>query len=57
MHDLYLEMLEQSIRAGRSILTDQGVLILLSFAHPTRELLVGLDEAGHRGRQFGVGGV
>ena len=48
----------QSLRAGRSILSGPGVLVLiaLAVAHPMRELLVGLNESGHRVRQFGVGG-
>ena len=49
---------KQSLRAGRSILLGPGVLVLiaLAFALPTRELFVGLNDSGHRVRQFGVGG-
>ena len=56
MHDLYFKMGSQSLRAGRIILLGPGVLIALAVSNPARELLVGLNEAGHRGRQFGVGG-
>ena len=56
MHDLYFTMGAQSLRAGRSILSGPVVLIDLEFAHLTRELLVGLNEPGHRRRQIGVGG-
>ena len=47
-----------SLRAGSSILSVTGVFILitLAVAHSTRELLVGINEAGHRGRKFVVGG-
>ena len=46
----------QSLRSGRSILLGTGVFIVVVVTHSTRELLVGLNEAGHRGRQFGIGG-
>ena len=47
-----------SLRAGRSILSGPGVLVLIFLAvdHPTRELLIGLNEAGHSGQKFGIGG-
>ena len=38
--------------AGKGVL----VLIALVVSHPTRELLVGLNGAFHRGQKFGVGG-
>ena len=56
MHDLYFKMGAQSLRVGRSILLGLGVLIYLVVSHPTREFLIGLNEAVHRGRQVGVGG-
>ena len=56
MHDLFLSIGAQSIRAGRSLLSCPSVLIVLSVTHPTRELLISLIEAGHRGRQFSVDG-
>ena len=55
MHDVYFAMGEHSLRAGRSILLDPVVLIAFAVAHLTRELLVGLNEDGHRGLQLGVG--
>ena len=56
IHDLYLEMEAHILRAGRIILSGTGVLIVLEVTHPTRELLVGLNEADHRGQKFSVGG-
>ena len=56
MHDLYLTMGDQSLRAGQSIFSGPCVLIVLAVTNLTREFLVGLNEAGHRGQQFGVGG-
>ena len=56
MHDLYFKMGAQSLRVGRSILLGLGVLIYLEVSHPTREFLIGLNEAVHRGRKFGAGG-
>ena len=57
MHDLYFRMGTQSLRAGRSILLGPGGLVLIDLAvvHLTRKFLVGLNEAGQRGLQFGVG--
>ena len=49
MHDVYFTIGAQSLRAGKSILSGPGVLIALAVAYPTRELLVDLNEAGHRG--------
>ena len=49
MHDLYFTMGAQILRAVRSILLGPCVLISLVVAHPTRDLLVGLKEAGQRG--------
>ena len=45
-----------SHRAERIILLGPSFWIYLAVAHLTRELLVGLNEAGHRGQQLGVGG-
>ena len=56
MHVIYISMGAQSIREGRSILSCLGVFIVLAVTHPTRELLVGLNEAGYGGQQFCVGG-
>ena len=56
MHELYLEMGAQSLRSGRSIILVPSVWIYLAVAHTMRELLVGLNEFGHRGQQLGVVG-
>ena len=42
----------------RIILLGPGVLVFIALAvsHPMRELIVGLNEAGHRDQKFGVGG-
>ena len=56
MHDVYFKMGAQSLREGRSILLVLCVFIALAVAHPTIELLVGLNDAGHRGQKSGVGG-
>ena len=39
----------QSLGAGRSILSGPGALVALTVENPTRELIVGLNEDGHRG--------
>ena len=56
MHNLYFKMGTQSLRAGSSILSAPGVLVLiaLAVAHPTREFFVGLNEAGHRGQKLAL---
>ena len=56
MHDIYLAMGAQILRAGRMILSGPGDFIFLAVTHPTREFTVGLNEDVHRGRQFGIGG-
>ena len=54
MHDLDLAMGAHSLRAGRRrILT---VTVVAEVSHPTRELIVVLNEAIHRGLQFSAGG-
>ena len=53
---MYFTMGSQSLREERHILSGPGVLIDLAVAHPTRELFVGLNEAGNRSRQLSVGG-
>ena len=50
MHDLYITMVAQSLMAGRIILSGSGILIAFAVAHSTGELLVGLNEVGHRGQ-------
>ena len=55
MHDVYIVIGAHSLRAGWSILLGPGVLIVVAVAHLTRELLVDLNEADHRGQKFGVG--
>ena len=58
MYYLYFTMVIKSLREGRSILSGPGVLVLVALAvsHPAREFLIGINEACHRGRKFGVGG-
>ena len=56
MHDLYLTMGDQSLRAGQSIFSGPCVLIVLAVTNLKREFLVGLNEAGHRCQKFGIGG-
>ena len=56
IHGLYFKMGEQSLRVEGSILSGPGVLIVLAVTHPKGDLIVGLNEAGHRGQKFGVCG-
>ena len=54
MYDLYIARGAQNLRVGQSIFSILGVLIDLKVTHPMTELLVGLNEAIRRDRQYGV---
>ena len=54
MHEFDISMGAQILRSGlRRILA--GVVVAAVF-HPTRELIVGLNEASHRDQKLRVGG-
>ena len=54
MHDFDLAMGEQSLRSGRSRILAGTVVAAVD--NPTRELLVGLNDARYRGLQLIPGG-